>query len=112
MALIAASRIATIIGSGIDVERAGELLTAATARVEQYAPDAPESIKNEAIIRLCGYAFESTTYGGFGAIREMRTGDSTHAPVTTHAAMFTRSGAAGLLSPYRVRRAGKIEEKD
>ena len=112
MALISASRIATIIGSGIDVERAGELLTAATARVEQYAPDAPESIKNEAIIRLCGYAFESTTYGGFGAIREMSTGDSDHAPVTNHAASFARSGAGGLLSPWRIRRAGAIKEKD
>ena len=112
MALISASRIAEIIGSGIDLVRAEELLTAASARVEAYASGAPESIKSEAIIRLCGYAFESTTYGGFGAIREMKTGDSSHASVTTHAAMFMRSGAAGLLSPYRVRRAGAIKEKD
>ena len=112
MALIAASRIATIIGSGIDVERAQELIDMASARVEVYASGAPESIKSEAIIRLCGYAFESTTYGGFGAIREMKTGDASHASVTNHAAMFMRSGAAGLLSPYRVRRAGAIKEKD
>ena len=112
MAVITPSRLTTIIGAGIDVERAQELIDMASARVEQYAANAPESVKSEAIIRLCGYAFESTSYGGFGAIREMKTGDASHASVTTHAAMFMRSGAAGLLSPYRVRRAGAIKEKD
>ena len=112
MAVISASRLATIIGSGIDVERAQELIDMASARVEQYAANAPESVKSEAIIRLCGYAFESTTYGGFGSIRELKTGDSTHAPVTNHAASFARSGAGGLLSAWRIRRAGAIKEKD
>ena len=112
MAVITPSRLTTIIGAGIDVERAQELIDMASARVEAYASGAPESIKSEAIIRLCGYAFESTTYGGFGAIREMKTGDSSHASVTNHAASFARSGAGGLLSAWRIRRAGAIKEKD
>ena len=112
MAVITPSRLTTIIGAGIDVERAQELIDMASARVEQYAANAPESVKNEAVIRLCGYGYEQTTHGTFGAIREMRTGDADLSSITNHGASFVRSGAAGLLSPYRVRRAGAIKEKD
>ena len=64
----------------------------ATAMVEQYAPDAPDTIHNESFVRLAGWLFDSdpsgATPGGPAAMRA--------------------SGAASLLSPYKVRRGGLI----
>ena len=66
----------------------------ATARemVTRYAPDAPDAIHDEAYVRVAGWLYDSdpsgSSPGGPSALRS--------------------SGAASLLSPYKVRRAGKI----
>ena len=74
----------------------GRIATSAAALVERYAPDAPEAIQNEAYVRLAGWLYDSdpssTSPGG---------------PVAMRA-----SGAASLLAPWKVRRAGKIEASD
>ena len=49
MAVITAAELATAIGS--DAAIATRLLAVTGPLVERYAPDAPEAIKNEAIIR-------------------------------------------------------------
>lgn len=69
---------------------------AATARamVEHYAPDAPDAIHNESYVRLSGWMVDvdpsGMTPGGPAAMRS--------------------SGAASILAPYKIRRAGKVEK--
>ena len=64
----------------------------ATAMVERFAPGAPGEIHDEAFARLCGWLYDSDPSGA-----------SPGGPVAMRA-----SGAASLLSPYKVRRAGLI----
>ena len=85
-------------------DRLGAIGAAASAMVEQYAPGAPQPLKNEAIIRYTGYLSQA----GFGAIATEDIGPLKIEHVTNHAAAFRNSGAAALLSRWRVRRAGSI----
>ena len=84
--------------------RAARLLEVATEHVERYAPDAPSSLLNESVIRFAGY-LNGSDYGGF---RQQTVGPKTLEFVVNHAAAFRNSGAAMLLSVYKVRRAGAI----
>lgn len=79
-------------------------LDAAIARVERYAPGAPQTIKNEAVARYAGYLAQSD----FGPIRSESIGPRSVEYITNHAAAFRNCGAAGLLSPWRVRRGGRV----
>ena len=77
----------------------------ASALVEQYAPSAPQAIKDEATIRAGGYLAQSD-FGGIAS--ENSVGSAQVEYVTNHAAMFRNSGAAALLTGWRIRRAGSI----
>ena len=90
----------------ISLAAAGPLLESAGERVEQYAPRAPQSVKNEALIRFAGYWVEARHR--FGAIASETLGPKTKGWTVNHADAFRRSGAAGLLSSWRIRRAGAI----
>ena len=68
------------------------LLAVAQATVERHAPDAPTAVKDEAETRIAGYLYD---------MPESPSGDR-------FAAAFINSGAKGLLSPYKVRRAGAV----
>ena len=68
------------------------ILASATALVESYAPQAPESVQNEAVIRVGGYLFDSPP----GA--SMR-----------FASPLADSGAQALLARFRIVRATLIE---
>ena len=91
---------------GIDLDRANDLASVAEALVSEYAPDAPGAIKGEAARRVAGYLWdrkpgirrESVTVGDYtrSATFEMSTG------------ALRASGAMGLLSRWKVRRAGVI----
>ena len=65
----------------------------ARAMVLAYAPTAPDAIQDEAFVRVAGWLYDSdpsgAAPGGPSALRA--------------------SGAAALLAPYRIRRAGAIE---
>ena len=78
-------------GDDLDSEIARNIETATTLANRQ-APDAPESVGQEAIIRMTAYLFEGPD--GIGQ---------------TNAAAWRRSGAEGLLSPWTVRRAGLVK---
>ncbi len=78
------------------------LLAVATERVNRYAPGAPEAILNEAVVRYAGYLAQSD----FGGIVKDDIGPLSQTYVTNHANAFRSCGAAGLLAPWRVRRAG------
>ena len=79
----------------------GEL---ASARVEREAPGAPQSIKDEAVIRYAGY-MSGSDYGG---LLGETLGPDTKTYQPNHGAAFRLSGAYGLLSPWKIRRAGVI----
>ena len=79
----------------------GEL---AAARVERDAPGAPQAVKDEAVIRLAGYWSQAD----FGTIRKEEAGPMVREFVTNHANAWRSSGAAGLLAPWKIRRAGVI----
>ena len=101
----AISRLRAAVGAAdtITDKRIGGIGAAASAMVEKYAPGAPESLREEAVIRFAGYLAESS----FGAIMKEDLGPlSVQHP--NHAAMFRNSGAAALLSRWRIRRAGAI----
>ena len=66
-------------------------IAAAQALAERQAPDAPDAVKTEAIIRAVAYFFEGAVPDG-----------------SQPAAIWRISGAAALLSPWQVRRGGII----
>ena len=78
---------------------------AASALVERYAPGAPAAIKTEAVTRCVGYMAQSD-FGGVAS--ETSVGSQTVAWTVNHSGMFRNCGAAGLMSPWRIRRAGAI----
>ena len=80
------------------VQRLG---AAVAARVEDYAPNAPQPSKDEAVIR--GAAWLKDTVGAVG---KKSVGPlSADVPVNT-ASWFLHSGAAALLTRWKVRRGG------
>ena len=88
-----------------DDDAANALGETASALVEREAPDAPQAIKDEAVIRLAGY-LAGSDYGGI--ISETSVGSAKVEYTVNHAGAFRLSGAKGLLSAWKVRRAGAI----
>lgn len=77
---------------------------AASERVEHYAPGAPDSVRQEAFYRFLAYLLQAPK----SSIRQLTAGSISMTFESNHAAMFRHSGAAALLSPWKVRRAGAI----
>ena len=65
------------------------LLAAATELVQGYAEDAPESVQNEAVVRLCGWMYDAVPGRSFANAMDL-------------------SGARALLAPWRGRRARAV----
>ena len=76
----------------------------AGAMVEREAPGAPQAVKDEAVIRFAGYLRAAD----WGDISKTTLGPKSTDFVTNHAPMFRNCGAKGLLSPWKIRRAGVI----
>ena len=89
--LSAALRLGT---STEEIAEATRLLTYATEAVTQHAEHAPDAVQNEATIRLAGYLFDQPFAG---------RGDS-------YSNALRNSGAARMLLPYRIHRAGSTAE--
>ena len=103
---ITAARLAAVV-AGLTEQRAGELLPVATEMIEKYAPAAPEAVKAEAIVRLAGWLFHRVPR----AMERVQIGDISldfRPYLRATPAALNHSGAASLLSPWRVRRAGAI----
>ena len=90
--------------SSATVERSERVLPVAERMVTDYAPDAPEELRDEATFRFAGYLLGSD----YGAVRTETIGPRSVEYVVNHASAFRNSGAAALLTRYRVRRAGSI----
>ena len=76
----------------------------AAARVELEAPDAPQAVRDEAVIRYAGY-MAGSDYGG---VVDETIGPQSITYAMNHAAAYRNCGAAGLLAPWKIRRAGAI----
>ena len=87
-----------------EIERADRVLAVATQMVNDYSPNAPDVLKDEAVIRFGGYLLGSD----YGAIVDETLGPMSQTYAVNHAAAFRNCGAAMLLTRYRVRRAGAI----
>ena len=96
---------------GIDPQNADDLATAtrllavASAVVARYAPSAPGVLMNEAALRFGAYLFNTRDTLG---IATLSTGRIDVGLQYLHGPAFRNSGAAMLLSPWRIRRAGPI----
>ena len=89
----------------INATLAARLLETSTALVERYAPGAPPAVQNEAVIRTAGWLMETPS----GGIRSESVGDiRTGYDASRSLGALRHSGAMGLLTTWRVRRAGAI----
>ena len=83
-------------GSGEETAQATRLLAYATEAISRHLgtayEDAPEAVVNEVVIRVAGYLYDQPTAAG-GA---------------SFANALRNSGAASMLLPYRVHRAGSV----
>ena len=95
------------IESGVsDLARCERVLPVAAQFADDYlnGGTAPESLIDEAVIRFASYLVGSDV----GAIRTESEGEKSVEYVVNHSSAFRNSGAASLLTRYRIRRAGKI----
>ena len=101
---MAVSLTADALGRALSVNDATavRLLPVAVALVERFAPAAPDVIQNEAAIRCAGWLIEAPA----GPFQSEATGDVRSGFDGSRA--LRHSGAMGLLSPWKVRRAGAI----
>ena len=91
---------------GADDTTAGRLLGVAKTLVEGWAPDAPEAIQNEAVIRAAGWLNEHPASGAM--LVEVGGISTRYASPANAASALRHSGAMSLLSDWKVRRAGAI----
>lgn len=68
------------------------LLGTATSLVLEHAPDAPDAVHNEAVVRLAGYLYDAPTSG----------------PGAGYAHAWRNSGAQSMTAPWTSRRAGAV----
>ena len=73
-----------------ETEIVTRLLAVGTEIVTRYAPNAPDSTANEAVVRVASYLFDQPNAGRG----------------VNHANAFRNSGAQSLLAPYRAQRIG------
>ena len=95
---------ALVVQIGRDLETATRLLAFARERVEATAPLAPDPVCNEAVIRYAGYMAQSD----YGGIRKETIGPKETEYQMNHANAWRNSGAAGILAPWAIKRAGAI----
>ena len=87
---------------GMDTPTATRLLAVSTEVVNRFAPDAPDAISNEAVIRVSGWLFSQPS----ASIRSESQGDISTSYATGNLSALRHSGAMALLSLWKVRRAG------
>ena len=97
---------ATALAESLAVNQAlaDRLLPVGTALVDGYTTDCPEAISNEACIRVCGWLAESPSSGA----RSDSVGDIWTSWTPNATGALRSSGAMGLLSTWRIRRAGVL----
>lgn len=92
------------IGDDPTDDRIGALGATAAALVEDYAPGAPQAVKNEAVTRTAGWLHDAPPDG----TRETTIGPLSASYSPSMVSALRHSGAMGLLTRWKVRRAGVI----
>ena len=94
-------------GAKLTDDRAAALGETDSALVERFAPDAPQAVRNEAVIRVAGWIHsreprptQGITVGGI----RMDFRERFYSPDA-----LRNSGARSLLTPWRTRRALPVE---
>ena len=90
-----------------NMEIANRLHAVALDAVNRYAPGTPDSLKTEAIIRTAGYLHADAP--GARVMRRLEVSDHVTIEPRAPGSPLRLSGAAALLSMYRVRRAARVE---
>ena len=85
-------------------EAARQLGLMASARVEREAPGAPQSVRNSAVVRYCGYMAQAD----FGTIRQETIGPKDTQYVVNHQRGWINCGAKSLLSPWKPLHAANV----
>ena len=96
---LTAAQLAAALRLGDSAEETAEatrLLQYAAAGVTKQAPGAPDVVHNEAAIRLAAYLYDQPNAGRG----------------STYADALRNSGAAAILLPYRIHRAGSTAATD
>ena len=95
---------AEVYGQDLTDDRVKALGGAAAALVEAYAPDAPQAVKNEAVIRCAGWLTGQPSSN----IRGEAAGELSIEYAPSMQSALRHSGAMALLTTWKVRRAGAI----
>ena len=97
-------------GSSLTDDRAAALGEAGSAMVERFAPDAPQAIRNEAVIRAVGWMHARRP----NPLQAITTGNLRldHRERFYSPDAMRNSGARSLLTPWRTRRALPAEEAE
>lgn len=99
--MISAVELRATLGADASLQaRVTSIHKAACARVKRYALGAPVDVRNEAVILLAGWIYQATAQS-----RAVFPADQEGPPINVSRA-FLLSGAQGLLSSWRVPRAG------
>ena len=99
--MITAAELRSVLGADKVLQgRIDSIHAAACARVKRYAKNAPTEVKNEAVILMAGWLYQATAQA-----RNVFPTDQEGPPINVSRA-FLLSGAQGLLSSWRVPRAG------
>ncbi|MDE0488484.1 MAG: hypothetical protein OXI07_04750 [Gammaproteobacteria bacterium] len=77
--------------------------------IEKVAPEAPEEVQNEAVIRLAGYELDR---GNSSIVAISRQGTIPAATLVVFSNSFRNSGAQALLLPWTQHGAGIVGEED
>ena len=93
-----------VLPAELDDTRIQRLGATAAAMVEQYAPMAPQPVRDQAVEMYAGYLVQART----GPITKLEVGNISMERQVNHAAAFRLCGAAGILTRWKVRRAGVI----
>ena len=88
----------------MDNTKAVRLLAVSTELVQRYAPSAPQAVQNEAVIRCAGWLHQQPK----GSVRSESVGPLSAAYATADKSALRSSGAAALLTVWKVRRAGAV----
>ena len=99
--MITAVELRAVLGADEALQaRVDSIYAAANARIKSYARTAPTEIKNEALVLFSAWLYQATAQS-----RSVFPTDGEGPPVNVSRA-FLLSGAQGLLTPWRVPRAG------
>ena len=86
---------------------ATRLLNVCKGFVERYAPDAPDDVHNEALLPTAAYLHPGDP--SLRVLRSVKVLDALEVEPRAPGSAVRLSGAAALMSPWRVRRAVRAE---